>query len=74
MLDNRFFSFDECENNVGYEVSTFSNLHSDGPSNYAIKYIKNEMKMRFFSFLQKLYCDGFLEFFRKGYIGKRSSH
>ena len=48
MLDNRFFSFDECENNVGYEVSTFSNLHSDRPSNYSIKYIKNEMKMRFF--------------------------
>ena len=49
MFDNRLFGFDECENNVGQAVSTFSNLRSGRPSNLCYKTIKNEMKMRFFT-------------------------
>ena len=48
MPDNYFFGFDECKNNIGQVVSTFSNLSSDKPSNLCYKANKNEMRMRFF--------------------------
>ena len=49
MLDNHFFGFDECENNAGrqYQISVI--FVAVDKVLHAIKQIKNEMKMRFFT-------------------------
>ena len=75
MLDNRFFGFDECENNIGQAVSTFSNLRSVDQVIRTIKQIKNKMKMRFLIIgktYQILYKNSVMV--TKDYVCNRSSH